>query len=235
MKTAKMPLVLMYHSVDEYEEDPFQVTVTPGRFGRQLRWLKARGLRGVSMRELLTAKESGNARGLVGLTFDDGFADFNDQVIGALHEHDYTATVFVVAQRIGGHNTWDGGERPLMTEKQIREAAEAGMEVASHGLNHVALTEAHEHEVEEELVRSREVLQEIIGEPVTGFAYPYGHVSAREAEAVERAGYDYACAIWPSEETGRFALPRTYIGERDTTYRLRAKFLRHECRWRTRV
>jgi hypothetical protein len=41
-----MPLVLMYHSVAEYERDPFQVTVTPRRFERQLRWMRRHGLRG---------------------------------------------------------------------------------------------------------------------------------------------------------------------------------------------
>ena len=48
-----MPLVLMYHSVEPYDADPYQVTVRPQRFDRQLRWLRRRGLRGVSMSELL--------------------------------------------------------------------------------------------------------------------------------------------------------------------------------------
>ena len=44
-----LPLVLMYHSVEAYESDPYQVTVDPRRFDRQLRWLRRRGLRGVWM------------------------------------------------------------------------------------------------------------------------------------------------------------------------------------------
>ena len=70
------PYVLMYHSVSVYARDPYLVTVDPQRFERQLSWLRWSGLRGVSMRELMSARQTGDDRGLVGLTFDDGYADF---------------------------------------------------------------------------------------------------------------------------------------------------------------
>ncbi len=35
-------LVFMYHSITAYETDPYQVTVHPDRFDRQLRWLRRR-------------------------------------------------------------------------------------------------------------------------------------------------------------------------------------------------
>jgi hypothetical protein len=41
-----MPAILMYHSISPYSSDPYQITVSPARFG------------------------------LVGLTFDDGYSDF---------------------------------------------------------------------------------------------------------------------------------------------------------------
>ncbi len=52
-KTASvpgMPLVLMYHSIEPYQADPYLVTVSPPRFAQQMRWLDRRGLRGVSIR-----------------------------------------------------------------------------------------------------------------------------------------------------------------------------------------
>ena len=51
-----MPLVLMYHSVEPYQADPYLVTVSPPRFAQQMRWLARRGLRGVSIRDLLAAR-----------------------------------------------------------------------------------------------------------------------------------------------------------------------------------
>ncbi|MFA1544448.1 polysaccharide deacetylase family protein [Actinomadura monticuli] len=230
-----MPLVLMYHSVDHFDEDPHLVTVSPGRFERQLAWLKARGLRGVGMGELLDAHAAGRARGLVGLTFDDGYADFATRAVPALLRYGFGATVYVVSGRIGTYNAWDDGPRkPLMTADQIRTVAGAGMEVASHGRHHVSLPGTDDTELREELEESRAVLEELVDAPVTGFAYPYGHATAREVEAVRAAGYDHACDIRP-EEPSRHALPRAYVGDRDGPLRLRAKLLRHELRRRSRV
>ena len=229
------PPVLMYHSVDHFDEDPHLVTVSPARFGRQMAWMRARGLRGVGTRELLEAHAAGRARGLVGLTFDDGYADFATRAVPALVRYGFGATVFVVSGRIGTYNAWDDGPRkPLMTAEQIRAVAGVGMEVASHGRHHVSLPETDDTELREELEESRAVLEDLVEGPVTGFAYPYGHATAREVEAVRAAGYDYACDIRP-EEAGRHALPRTYVGDRDGPLRLRVKLVRHELRRRSRV
>src|ERR1700685_4111380 len=71
-----VPLIWMYHSVSPHEQDPYQVTVRPERFEQQMRWLRRHGRRGVSVREMLDARAVGHGHGLVGLTFDDGYADF---------------------------------------------------------------------------------------------------------------------------------------------------------------
>src|SRR5690349_17403064 len=131
----------MYHSVEPYDVDPYQVTVRPRRFDRQMRWLRRRGMRGVSMAELLAARRAGRDAGLVGLTFDDGYTDFVTEVLPALSRYGFTATVFVVAGALGGHNSWDDGgpRKPLMTAPDVRRAAEAGMEIGSHSLTHLPL------------------------------------------------------------------------------------------------
>jgi hypothetical protein len=61
-RRGAMPFVLMYHSVCDYREDPYLVTVHPPRFEQQMRWLERRGLRGTSVRELLRAHRGGHAR-----------------------------------------------------------------------------------------------------------------------------------------------------------------------------
>ncbi|MEU6711337.1 polysaccharide deacetylase family protein [Nonomuraea sp. NPDC046802] len=228
-----MPLVLMYHSVDKYDTDPFQITVSPGRFAQQLRWLAERGLTGVSMRELLRAQAEGGTRGLVGLTFDDGYADFLTEVVPALLRHRFTATVFVVSELLGEHNVWDADapRKPLMDADGLRWAAEQGMEIGSHSAGHRSLVELSEAELWHEAATSKATLENVLGEQVSGFCYPYGHAAAREVEAIRRAGYSYACAIWKSELSGRHALPRTYVGDRDGPLRLRAKWARHRVRW----
>ena len=226
---APAPLVLMYHSVEPYARDPFQVTVHPDRFERQMSWLRRRGLRGVSVHHLLRARRDGHHRGLVGLTFDDGYTDFVTHVMPVLSRYSFTATVFLVAGALGGHNSWDepGPRKPLMAATDIWRAVAAGMEIGSHSLTHRQLPDSDPRSLADEVRRSRTILGELSGQDVTGFCYPYGGVGEREVDAVRAAGYDYACAVRPSTLAGRHAMPRTYIGDRDTSPRLFAKWARH--------
>lgn len=225
-----LPPVLMYHSVAPYEQDPYRVTVHPARFSQQLRWLHRRGLRGTSMRELLAARRAGNDRGLVGLTFDDGYADFAEHVMPVLARFEFTATVFVISDLLGEFNSWDlaGPRKPLMTADQLRRVAQHGMEIGSHSRRHVSLTSLTSPcDLIGEVSESRTILEDLIGEQVGGFCYPYGHVNKLAVDAVRAAGYHYGCAIWRSPLTGISALPRIYVGDRDGALRLLAKWYRH--------
>jgi peptidoglycan/xylan/chitin deacetylase (PgdA/CDA1 family) len=230
-----MPAVLMYHSVEPYATDPYLVTVSPPRFEQQMRWLSRRGLRGTSMRELLAARAAGTGKGLVGLTFDDGYTDFAEHALPVLRRYGFGATVFVIAGRLGGDNGWDpaGPRKPLMDASQVRSLADAGIEIGSHGLRHVPLPAAPAT-LAEEIEHSRDILQDVTGQPVAGFCYPYGAIDAEAVDGVRDAGYDYGCAIWASAYAGRHALPRTYIGDRDTPPRLWAKAMRHWLTWQYR-
>jgi peptidoglycan/xylan/chitin deacetylase (PgdA/CDA1 family) len=222
---SKMPLVLMYHSIAPYDEDPYEVTMTPQRFEAQMRWLTARRLRGVSMGELLCAARQGRARGLVGLTFDDGYQDFDEHAIPILRRFGFTATAFVLAGRLGGENEWSrpGPSKPLLSADEVRHVAQLGIEIGSHGLKHIRLPETDESALIAEIEQSRAILGDLVGQQISGFCYPYGELDARVVQAVRTAGYDYACAVRRSAAIGRYAIPRTYVHDRDTTWRLDAK------------
>lgn len=229
----RFPFVLMYHSVGpgvSAEEDPYQLTVTPDRLDAQLRALRRQGLRGMSMRDLL----ANGGRG-VGLTFDDGYVDFVTEAVPVLRRHGATATVYVLAGRLGGDNSWDADapRKPLMTADQVGEAAAAGMEIGSHGLMHRHLPQLSPDELTEELVGSRERLADLAGGPVDGLAYPYGDLGAREVEAARAAGYDHAVAVHVGDAgvpASRHAIPRSFAGQRDGGLRLLAKRARARLR-----
>ncbi|MFG2649053.1 polysaccharide deacetylase family protein [Streptomyces sp. NPDC048436] len=217
--------VAMYHSVDDCADDPYKITVTPERLAAQLRWLRRQGLRGVSMTRLLTARARGEGRDLVGLTFDDGYTDFVDHALPLLHRYDFDATLFVLPGRLAGENAWDplGPRKPLLGADGIRRAAAEGMEVASHGLTHIDLTQAGDRLLWQETSGSRVALSDLIGSEVEGFCYPYGTIDERVVECVRAAGYRYGCAISPGPLTGVHALPRVHVGQEDTALRLQLK------------
>ncbi|WP_245985286.1 polysaccharide deacetylase family protein [Streptomyces tateyamensis] len=226
------PWILMYHSVADEDEDPYQLTVSPDRFAAQMRWLAARGWRGVSVGELLAARAAGSRERLVGLTFDDGYADFARHAVPVLAGYGFTATAYVVADRLGGENGWDaeGPRKALLTDRQVRELSSTGWEIGSHGLTHLALPGVPAEQLRAEVRESRAILEELVGGRVAGFCYPYGAVDEPAARAAAEAGYDYAVAIQHSRLAGRFALPRCYVGDRDGAWRLRAKRGRHGLR-----
>lgn len=229
------PWVAMYHSVGDPTDDPYRITVSPDRLDQQLTWLRRRGLRGVSMSDLLAARARGKGRDLVGLTFDDGYADFVETALPLLQRHDCGATLFVLPGRLSGDNAWDplGPRKPLLSKQGIRlAAASVGIEIGSHGLTHVDLTKADDAVVYAEVTESRAVLSELIGAHIDGFCYPYGTIDQRVVDAVREAGYTYACAIDPGPLTGPHALPRVHIGDNDTAVRLLLKLKLHRLRRR---
>ncbi|NED02858.1 polysaccharide deacetylase family protein [Streptomyces sp. SID6648] len=229
--TRRQPWILTYHSVTDPGDDPYGITVSPARLDEQLSWLRSRRLTGVGVSELLRTGAS-ERRGLVGLTFDDGYADFLDEALPVLRKHGFRATVYVLPGRPGGVNEWDplGPRKPLLTHEGVRRVAAAGMEVGSHGLYHRDLTGLSDEELRRETRDSRELIGDLTGSLPEGFCYPYGILDRRVTQAARSAGYGHACALTPGPLLSRFALPRTHISQADRGVRLWAKDLRHGLR-----
>jgi peptidoglycan/xylan/chitin deacetylase (PgdA/CDA1 family) len=230
----RIPPVLMYHSISpSAEPDPHRVRVHPARLERHLRLLRRLGLRGVGLAELLDATARGTAAGLVGLTFDDGYADFLEHATPVLARHGMRATVYVVAGRLGETNSWDDGPRlDLVTADQVRAIASAGHEVGSHTLTHARLAGAAPDTLAGEIGDSKRVLEDVLQAPVPGFCYPWGVFDAASADAARAAGYDHACVTGDYLPGDRFALPRSYVAPADRSPQLLAKLARHRLRMR---
>jgi peptidoglycan/xylan/chitin deacetylase (PgdA/CDA1 family) len=231
---SRLPLrvrpVLMYHSISHPAgPDPHLLRVHPDRLDRHLRLLRRLGLRGVGLTELLRAQERGEAGRLVALTFDDGYTDFRQHAMPVLERHGMSATLYVVAGRMGATNEWDTGPRwDVMDADQVRAVAAAGHEVGSHTMTHARLSGADPGTLTEEVATSRQVLQDVLQREVAGFCYPYGAFDTAAADAVQAAGYDNGCVIGDYQPGDRFTVPRCYVGPRDTGAHLVARMARHQ-------
>ena len=218
----------MYHSISPPEGDHDALCTSPERFEAQMLYLKRRNLSGVSMRTLYLAMSVGDAGGLVGITFDDGYEDFLSAALPTLERLGFSATVFVVAGMLGKENTWEhrGGPRlplRLLDANGVREISERGIEVGSHTVTHPRLPGLDPETLVHEISDSRQRLGEIVGAPVEGFCYPYGNLDDPAIRAARRAGYLYAVGTKKSIEYGLYDWPRTYVGDKDSPLRLGVK------------
>ena len=227
LRLRDVPMILMYHGIAEVDEDPNQLCVTPARFAEQMSWLHRRGMRGVGIATLVDAMRSGRHRGLVGITFDDGYVNVLETALPELKRHGFEATAYIISGRLGGTNEWDEGPAwPLMTASQVLELAAAGFEIGSHAATHMRLAGAKPAQLTAEVGESRANLAALLGTEIRGFAYPYGSMDAAARRAVRDAGYEYACAVEASmAEIGLMALPRIYVGQQDDAVRMAAKRL----------
>lgn len=175
-KGRRVP-ILMYHSISDREEGghPYFRTVTsPAAFERQMRYLHENGYAAVRIGEALEYLDGG--REIEGqpvvITFDDGYTDFQSAAFPVLARYGFKAIVYLPTAFIGE----SGGrfkECGCLTWNQVRELHGLGIEFGSHTVNHPKLVELPAKAVEEEVRRSKEVIEQEIGAAVTSFAYPY--------------------------------------------------------------
>ena len=140
------PWVLMYHSVGDRSRRPVPASPSPRPPGPAAALAAPpRACAAWASASCSRARAAGRGAGLVGLTFDDGYADFLDH--GAAAAAPRTAApppLFVLPGRLGGDNAWDplGPRKPLLTADGIREAAAAGHGDRLARAAHLDLTKA---------------------------------------------------------------------------------------------
>lgn len=192
----------MYHQVTDQEIPGFRkYTVTPQAFTRQMDWLARVGYVPITLESLLGARADGGglpARPVI-ITFDDGFEDCFRHAVPVLAEHGFTATFYLVAGLMGQRSRWllqeRGFEFPLMSWTQARELERCGLNCGSHTMSHPHLPELSADECRQELVCSRETLEDQLGHAVQHLAYPFGSRNTAVKNIAAEAGYRSACSV----------------------------------------
>lgn len=180
-------LVLMYHGIhearaDDVEFDP-RYSVRPGQFAAQMHCLSEMGVAGwlpVTGRPLV-APPAPEGRHMALITFDDGDASNLDQALPILQKTGLAAVFFITRSFVG--------QRGMLSGAGVRELADAGMVIGSHGLSHRFLNTLSPAALEIELASSRDFLQQLTGRPVALLSLPGGRGGPREIRAAHAAGY----------------------------------------------
>jgi len=191
----------MFHSIASMPKGTVMrsLHVPPKLFKLQMWLLKIMGYQGLSMSKLqpyLIGKKVGK---VVGITFDDGFKNNLTNALPILKKMGFSATCYIISQKIGGINEWDLDkgidENPLMDENEINEWIESGMEIGSHSQNHVRLAECNIDIATTEIKQSRVDLETKFGHPIEHFCYPYGNYNDEIVTIAKASGYSTATTI----------------------------------------
>jgi peptidoglycan/xylan/chitin deacetylase (PgdA/CDA1 family) len=216
--------VLMYHRIRSAQapvtdsvEQPWAVSVEA--FAWQLDLLSAMGRLGVSLADAHGALASGKKvpSEWIVITFDDGNLSDHVHALPLLTARGFRATFFVCGNRVGA----SGGLEPSM----LQEMHAAGMHVGSHAMTHRFLTTLAAGEEEDELARSKELLERTVGTRVDYFAPPGGRWSKRTAETLRRLSYRAVATSafgYNDSETVAFAYRRIPVVEATTRPRFEA-------------
>jgi len=120
-----------------------------------------------------------------------------DLVLDLLDRHQASATFFVLG--------WVAEHQPAM----VRRIADAGHEIASHGMTHAMLDRLAPEELRRELDDSRKLLEDLGGRPVSGYRAPtfsITHQTAWALDALCDAGFDYDSSVFPVHHD-RYGVP----------------------------
>lgn len=194
-REVKIP-ILTYHSIDESGS---VVSTGANVFRRQIKLLSEAGYNAITLKtlgEYLSGRGELHPKPIV-LTFDDGFRNFYTTAFPVLSEHNFTATVFLIAGYCGKYNDWVGNSPfaargRLMNWSEIRELAEKSIEFAAHSLTHPDLTRISADSAKLEIAESKTIIEDKTGREVTAFAYPYGTFNA-PVKQMARENYTIAC------------------------------------------
>lgn len=187
-----MRAILTYHSLDDSGSP---ISLEAAAFRAHMRFLASGAVRVVPIAELLAVPASQDA---VALTFDDGFANFDTIARPVLSDLGLPATLFVVADHIGGTNAWGGMSQehiptlPLMDWDALGRALDAGVTIGAHTRRHRDLTTLSPAAIEDEVAGGVEILAARMGPRPSTFAYPYGRWNEAALMAA-RDVFDVAC------------------------------------------
>ena len=186
----------MYHQVGRFDAPSRHRACycDVDRFGRQMSYLKRFGYRVLDLDEALRALYGATAlpRRSVVLTFDDGYRNFREQAFPILQRFGFPATVYLVSGLLGKRAEWlyvVHPKPPLMDAGEIRELHRKGIRFGAHGVTHARLTRLDPAAAREEIFASRRRLEDLLGETVEHFCYPYGDYDEETRRLVRLAGY----------------------------------------------
>ncbi len=192
-QTAQV-LIFCYHRLVDKIRYP-GTEITPAAFEAEMKELKDRGITVISMQDLLAWKKGEKnipPRSAV-VTFDDGWKSQYEVAWPIMKKYGYPFTMFIYTEGVRG-GSLGGGE--AITWEQLADMRDNGVDIEAHSATHQDLREGHtimlastggkrtktkltgpqyEQWIQNEVVGSKQLLEQRLGIKVNCFAVPFGN------------------------------------------------------------
>jgi len=226
-------IIFCYHRLVDKVRYP-GTEITPAAFEAQMKELKDHGITVISMQDLLAWKrgEKNIPPRCAVITFDDGWKSQYEVAWPILKKFGYPVTMFIYTEGVRG-GSLGGGE--AITWEQLGDMRDNGVDIEAHSATHQDLREGHsimlastggkrtrakltgpqyEQWVRNEVVGSKELLEQRLGIKVDCFAVPFGNYNEHVKELARNAGYEAMFTVYgqpitftsPMDSLGRYAI-----------------------------
>ena len=191
-RLAKVP-VIMYHDILPKKKVSFDLTIK--QFENHLQLIKKNGVTPISLDQLIRHLRTGESlpEKPIVLTFDDGYIGHYEIVYPLLKKYNYPAIFSIYTDKVEGKIVG----RSTVTWEQLQEmAANPLVTIASHSVTHPRnLTKLSDRELQAEVWKSKQVLEEKLGIKIRYFTYPEGKYDERVSAWIKATGYEAALTM----------------------------------------
>ena len=127
------------------------------------------------------------------ITFDDGHRSDHELALPILDRYGLRAHFFITAG-------WTGTRERYMDWAEVKQLHRSGHLVGAHGWSHRLFTQCSAAELQQELEKPRELLEDRLGVPIHTLSLPGGRSNRRVLEACRAAGYTQVYTSQPRLE-----------------------------------
>src|SRR5213595_2760993 len=225
-------IIFCYHRLVDKIRYP-GTEITPADFEAQMKQLKDAGITVISMQDLLAWRrgEKNIPPRCAVISFDDGWKSQYEVGWPIMKKFGYPFTMFIYTEGVRG-GSLGGGE--AITWEQLADMRDNGVDVEGHSATHQDLREGHtitliaggkrtrtkvtgpqyEQWMQNEVVGSKQLLEQRLGIKVNCFAVPFGNYNEHVKEIARNSGYEAMFTVYgqpitftsPMDSLGRYAI-----------------------------
>jgi peptidoglycan/xylan/chitin deacetylase (PgdA/CDA1 family) len=231
-QTAQV-IIFCYHRLVDKVRYP-GTEITPAAFEEQMKKLKDSGITVIPMQDLIAWKkgEKNIPPRCAVVTFDDGWKSQYEVAWPIMKKYGYPFTMFIYTEGVRG-GSLGGGE--AITWEQLADMRDNGVDIEAHSATHQDLREGHtimianpggkrtrtkltgdqyEQWMQNEVVGSKQLLEQRLGIKVNCFAVPFGNYNEHVKEIARNSGYEAMFTVYgqpitftsPMDSIGRYAI-----------------------------